>query len=356
MMSKMPPEANRALMKYAPEYFTMTDEEKQKFSLALRSSKDTDKLNSNIQDFIEREIGGVDFKRTQTDDAEIKWEEEDDRWHKYTEATKTRINEVLLYIFGIGDNYFFLNEFGGAESLQQHTTLGAFDEADHDFQEKCKLEDENLPNHTKIEPYRLSLRCWARMIIEDKFYYSNLDAIQWQLYYGMEELGYEIIDTLIPNEFVNGPDHGKEADGGYLWDMKSDANGLEPQLDELKSRSYKFLTNRVKELTEEFEAANIHGVYIKDSSEEDDPHLNFIFTDTEVIKDINFMTFYDDCMKNKRDISEYNEREEKERDLYGQFLHEQFKDIMENFDTKVVKLKKKHNIIMAPGALRGLDE
>jgi len=56
------------------------------------------------------------------------------------------------------------------------------------------------------------------------------------IYSAVDEFGHDYIEELIPYDFKPGKDYGIEERGGYIFDMKEDANGLEPQLKELQQR------------------------------------------------------------------------------------------------------------------------
>ncbi len=56
----------------------------------------------------------------------------------------------------------------------------------------------------------------------------------------------------------------------------------------------------------------------------------------------------------KAEFATVNEKAEHEVARAETYLQEAHEDIMKNFDTKVVKLKKKMKVVVAPGALDGL--
>ncbi len=61
-----------------------------------------------------------------------------------------------------------------------------------------------------------------------------------------------------------------------------------------------------------------------------------------------------DCGLLKADFLTVTEFEEREAAKVKLFLDENYQDIMQNFDPKVVKLKKKMKIVMTPEALDDL--
>src|SRR5690606_6228029 len=93
---------------------------------------------------------------------------------------------------------------------------------------------------------------WARLIVNDQFYYATLYSLASYLIEKIEDKGDDLIQTLIPHEYVHGKSHGKPEKNGFLWDIKIQASGLEKQLDELKNRWYQYMQQRWLELSELF--------------------------------------------------------------------------------------------------------
>ncbi len=82
--------------------------------------------------------------------------------------------------------------------------------------------------------------------------------------------------------------------------------------------------------------------------------MDFIFTDKTALKAVRFRHFMADCRALAGDSRALDLITEREKSAILAFLHEAHRDIMENFDPKVVKLRKKNKIIVADGALDAL--
>ena len=137
--------------------------------------------------------------------------------------------------------------------------------------------------------------------------------------------------------------------------MKIDASGQEAQLDELKSRWYAYQQERWFALSE----TNKHlhpAVYTNDKNQDDDPHRFFIFTNEATLKHIRWTHFLSDSEPITRNFSAVEELLEKEIARAASWLTENNRDIQENFDPTVVKLRKKRKIIMSEQALDDLSK
>jgi len=170
----------------------------------------------------------------------------------------------------------------------------------------------------------------------------------------IDELGAARISELIPHGYIAGKNHGRREGTGTVYDQRIDAAGLEGQLEELKGRFYRYVAKRHDHLALEFDQESRKVVYLFDQSRPDDPHMDFIFTDKTALKAVRFRHFMADCRALAGDSRALDLITEREKSAILAFLHEAHRDIMENFDPKVVKLRKKNKIIVADGALDAL--
>jgi hypothetical protein len=179
----------------------------------------------------------------------------------------------------------------------------------------------------------------------------------------IDELGAARISELIPYGYIAGKNHGRREGTGTVYDQRIDAAGLEWQLEELKGRFYRYVAERRHDhLALEFDQESRKVVYLFDQSRPDDfdqsrpddPHMDFIFTDKTALKAVRFRQFMADCRALAGDSRALDLITEREKSAILAFLHEAHRDIMENFDPKVVKLRKKNKIIVADGALDAL--
>jgi hypothetical protein len=68
---------------------------------------------------------------------------------------------------------------------------------------------------------------WVRLLIHEQFYYATFLSLATYLLDEIESAVDNYINQLIPHDYVDGKNHGNREKGGFLWDMKIDAGGLE---------------------------------------------------------------------------------------------------------------------------------
>jgi len=157
------------------------------------------------------------------------------------------------------------------------------------------------------------------------------------------------IQTLIPNKLVEGETHGKEVDGGELWDYKTEAGGLEAEVEELQSRGRQYIRETYERLNEAFHESKSNEVYFEKYDDEvHGPFWDVIINNAATAKKISFMHFLKDCEKYLQSNENLEKLKEKEVDLLTQFLVKAHKDILENFDPKIVEFKNKMKIVVSP--------
>ncbi|MGD8449211.1 MAG: hypothetical protein PVF36_08250, partial [Desulfobacterales bacterium] len=270
------------------------------------------------------------------------------------EVQCSKLNATLLPINGIGEDFFYLNEvFGSQKNLLSFETLYDYDLDDYKFQEDHRKKEQK--DYEK-KPYRGSLYLtWARLMIDDSFSYGVLSMVAGYLYCQLDEYGNDYMEKLIPHEFTHGKNHGKSEGPGYRYDLKIDAKGLESQLDEMKYRFWQHLIEVHERLMDEFDKKSMQRVFILNESEEGNPNYHFLFTDKEILKRIYFKTFVRCCRAAEhKDLSFLYRKMEAEKELLIQFLDKQYRDIIENFDPKIVKFRKKYKVIFHKNS--GLEE
>lgn len=274
-------------------------------------------------------------------------------WSDVPLSELNNLNWAKLLTVGIGEDMIFLNESLAENiSLLDFKTLFDYDYDDHLFQEEANTKE--LKRYTQRDYYAFRFSRWARMIINDQFYYATLFSSASYLTESLDDHGNDIIQTLIPHEYIDGKDHGKREKGGFLWDTEVDAGGLEKQLDELNSRWYHYIQQRWLTLSQRFTQSE-PAVYVEDKNENDELHRNFIFNNESALKRIRWRCFLADCEAIVENNADLAEMERQELVSATNWLQETHQDMMLNFDPDVVKLRRKRKIIVAPGAFDGLS-
>ena len=336
----MSPELKRAVIKCVPDYFSWDKNRQEQYRV------DTPEEDGfKIKQFLLREL----FDIVASNDEEVEAARE-----AMDEAQCLKMNAILLPVKGIGEDFFFLNEvFDSQKNLLSFETLYDYDFDDYKFQEEARGKE--LEDHEN-KPYRGSLYLtWARLMIDDAFSYGVLSMVAGYLYSELDEYGNDYIEKLIPHEFIHGKNHGKAEDSGYLLDLKIDAGGKEPQLNELKHRFWKHMTDVHEKLMDEFDKKSQQRVFILNQSQGDDPNHHFLFTDKEILKRVHFKTFMRDCRAaEQKDYASLFRKLGEEKQLLTKYLDDEHQDITENFDPKIIRFRKKYKVILHKDS--GLDE
>jgi len=336
----MSPELKKAIIKFVPDYFSWDKKRQEQYRI------DTPEEDAfRIRQFLLR--GLFDISVSNDDEVE-------EAWRAMNEVQCSKLNATLLPIKGIGEDYFYLNEvFCSQKNLLSFETLYDYDFDDYKYQEEARKREQK--DYEK-KPYRGSLYLtWARLMIDDSFSYGVLSMVAGYLYCQLDEYGNDYMEKLIPHEFTRGKKHGKAEGPGYLFDLKIDAKGLESQLDELKQRFWKHISEVHERLMVEFDKKSKQRVFILDQSQVGDPSHHFLFTDKEILKRIQLKTFMRCCRAAEQtDHSSLFRKLEEEKKLITKYLDKQYKDVMENFDPQIIRFRKKYKVIFDRDS--GLDE
>jgi hypothetical protein len=336
----MSPELKRSLIKFVPDYFSW-DKKRQEQYLVDMPKEDF----SNIQQFLLKELFNISVSSV---------EEIELAWRAMNDAQSLIINAILLPLQGIGEDSFYLNEFfPDQKNLLNFETLYDYDFDDYMFQEDARIAE--LKDYQR-KPYRGSLYfTWARLIIDGNFSYGSLSMVPGYLCSLLDEYGSDYVQKLIPYEFKHGENHGKAELSGYLFDIKADAKGMEQQLDELQRRFWEHISKVHERLAAEFDKESQQFVFIFNNSTDNDPNHHFLFTDKEILKRIHFRTFLRDCRAVEQiDHTLLFGKLEKEKQSLAKYLDAQYKDIIENFDSKILGFRKRRKVIFQKDS--GIDE
>jgi hypothetical protein len=329
----------RLLMLINPMFLSYTDREKDKHRQHYY-----EKNRDKVEGFLYQELFGLTYDAQQDDDT-------------LASSQRHLLNAYTTALTGIGKNSFRLCELQGTDfDLTSFDSLYDYDLNAYNYQQDAIKSD--FPKSYVDRDYRLYLNHnWVRLLdSKDHFYYSTLSSLSYYLYDALEEVATEIIESLIPYDLVDGDDHGKNVEGGMLWDFKTDAKGLEAELEELQSRNRTYLSETYYRLNDEFHAETTNEIYFeKQDDEVDGPHWNVIVNNAETAKKITFINFLDDCQDYLQSNQKLEHLKEREGAKLKKLLIDAYEDIVKNFDPTVVKLKKKMKIVMSPKALDGLN-
>lgn len=294
----------QALQYHHNEYFSLSEEEQTLFKL-----QEHDGLDEKIKIFIEDKLGMPHGEREASHEQVFEY------------------NKINLPYIGIGPNSFMLNEFNWNEKVLRFKNLYEANADNHDFQEQsASLDKDYVP-----KPLYNRINDWARAFVDDEFYYLSLFNYAIWLYYDMEELSFAWFDENIPYDFVSGKDDGKEVDGGFLWDKEIDAGGLECWYQHMTEFSRKWINNyynidnATKSRFGDFVYIIDHDGLVHDDP--CDPTLAYVFSSLEVLKNITYQDFVNDCEKVKGDPTELFELRKSRRVEFKLALDEEFVSI-----------------------------
>lgn len=329
--------ARKALMAADASYHSWPEPQQERFRATMNDS-----AQGRVDSVLLTDLLGISCSPDEA--AEI--------WQDLPLSELNSLNWAKLLTRGIGDDYIFLNEhFARDSSLLDFNTLYQYDYDDHLFQER--VNKEQFADYQPRDYYALRFSRWARLIIDSQFYYATLYSLAGYLTTFLEDKGQDLIQQLIPHQYVDGKDHGKQEQNGFLWSMEIQANGLEKQLDELKHRWYDYLQQRWLELSQT-QVQTAPALYFRDEDSKEEKHRDFIFNNAKALQKVRWQHFLADCKAIKSNYADVAEMEKQELAQAESWLKETHRDIMQNFDPKVVKFKKKRKIVIAPGAFDGL--
>jgi len=273
-------------------------------------------------------------------------------WDEIPLPKLNALNWAILLTQGIGEDYIYLSEYmAEGKSLLDFPTLYDFDFNDYQFQEEARKQE--CPDYEGADYFAFQHSCWVRLLIQDQFYYASFMSLATYFLDEIESAGNDYIDQLIPHKYVDGENQGKPEAGGFLFDMKLDAEGLEAQLEELQSRWYIYQRERWYTLSKLFSDLP-PAVFRVDQNSDKDPYCYFIFNNASTLKQIRWRHFLSDCTQLMTDFSVMEEQLEKEIGEARSWLTENHRDILKNFDPKIIKLRKRNKIVLSPRALEDL--
>jgi hypothetical protein len=115
-----------------------------------------------------------------------------------------------------------------------------------------------------------------------------------------------------------------------------------------------YMRGRYEALLDRFNTSPTTCVYMRNRNRDNEPHMNFVFSDATAMDAVRFRHFVRDCRCIAGDPAEVDNLIEQEKHLALDFLANTCKDIMDNFDPTVVMLRRKRKIILANKKLKDL--
>ena len=140
---------------------------------------------------------------------------------------------------------------------------------------------------------------------------------------------------------------------------RSTTNTLTPgasssQLEELRERLYRYMSDRYESLFTDCDTQAAKTVYLLDSTQGNDPHMDVVFTDKTALQSVRFRHFMQDCRAIAAERCVLDSLMAQERQAVLTYLHHTYQNILATFDPKIVKFRKKYKVVIADGAFKGL--
>lgn len=334
------PELRRAVIAVRPEFFSWHPDQRKQYGVMLPESD-----RAAITKLLLIAIAGKKG-------AQLAVMDDDERLPL---DTQNQLNERLLPLVGVGEDSFYLNEYLGDNlSILNFSSLRAYDEYDHDFQENARAEE--IPAYER-RPYLGTLYgCWARALVDNRLVYLTLSMASGYVYDQISEAAADELQRLIPHRHVSGPDDGKIEDGMTRWDMRIEAGGQEALLEELQTRIWDYERQRWTALRAEYDTLGKRQTYTIDTSAHGESSLRVIFSEKEALDAIYFETFMSDCRKLAGDIEELNTVVVAEVEKIRAYIAEQHAELLRDSDPKITRLRQRKKILMHPRAFDDLNE
>lgn len=335
------PALRRAVMKVRPDYFTWPLAQQERYGTNLPDEDRAALDAALLHHLLPQHYGTPEQAAQALDDLPP---EHQNAW-----------NAARLPLMGVGEDSFFLNEhFAEGQSLLDFPTLYDYDAYDHAFQEEHRQKDH--PGY-QPRPYRGSLHySWARFFIEGRFTYATLTMASRYIHARASDAASDRLDALVPHQYVPGPEHGhRDGQGNIRWDMRPSAVGEEGMLDELRHRLRAWEAGQLALLEEAWDSKQLRGVYWLDEDGDeptDERNLHLVFTDKDVLAAMRFRTFVRDCRAAERPVAELQHAIDAHCAAAIHFIETQHAEVLRTWDPKVTPLRKRHKIMVAPGAHR----
>jgi hypothetical protein len=329
------PTLRRAIMRVQPEFFSRSPEERERYGVRIPKPD-----GLRLDTILLKELFGI----VVTTDDEARAAHDD-----LTGTQNDLLNATVLPLTGIGEDNFFLNEFfAEGESVLSFGTVYDYDRAEHEIQESARAEE--VAPYVKRPYHGVLYFAWARLFMEEVFTCGHLSMVAGHIHARADEHVSEIVDALVPHEYVRGDNHGKRSERGFEWDMRLQASGKEGLLDELRFCQNAYFDKRYDALAKMWDRRAARAVYISEPDVPGGMDREFLFSDTAALKAVRFRSFLRDCRAIERPAAELTPHIDSEIEAADIFMHAQHERLVRDFDPVVAHTRKKRKIVVCEDA------
>lgn len=328
--------AKRALMAGNPEYFSWTAEAQERFRAAP-----TEDARRRMEQVLLKQVLGIQCSADEASEA----------WSELTLHQLNEINPADLLTRGIGEDYIYLNEsMEEDDSLLDFDTLYDYDYDNFLFQEEWRHRE--LKNYVSSGYFPLYQPRWIRLVMDEALVYGNLFSVASYVISRVAENGDRRLDELIPSTYVEGPNHGKQEDDGIVWDYQLDADGLEPQLEELSRRWWRYQQEAEQCLQRKLADAPLTAYIIHDKSPvPDEINVSFVIQNEKTMRRVRWRTFLADLSDIEGEGGEVESLITREIEAGLCFIARQYADICENYVPPDISPDKERKLTISNRAL-----
>jgi hypothetical protein len=335
------PELRRAVMKVRPEFFSWSREQRERYAVSPRDEED---------DLIDQALLAEVFGESLSTLEQVRRAVRDMPMHHLHQWNAPR-----LPFFGIGEDCFFFNGFtADRKTLLDFANLREYDEAQHHYQERARHREFT---GYEIKPYLGQLylnQAW--LYVDERFTYGSLSMAAGYIYAELESITYDLVQECIPWKYVNEGSRSLPNDDGrgYILDTRRDAGGQEAILDELEDAARRYTLERFDALKAHWHNSGKRAAYIFEDECEfsiggDD--LAFVFSDTQALEAVRFPSFVRDCRAIERPAQELFDAVAAEREGMRAWVHAKHQELLQTFDPKVAKLRRRPQVGLTPEAV-----
>ena len=256
------------------------------------------------------------------------------------------INSLKLPLFGMGQDCFFLNEPG---SVWYDMDTVADLSREH-YEVDPEREENKRPFMGQFYP------TWCRYLRRGRLVYATLTSFHHYVFDAVSHHHDKLVMQLIPYRFVKGSNHGKQSSGGYLWDMKREAAGLEGQLDELLERAWQIQNDLYLRALGDCHSRDSGQVFRLVTSDGVDTMTSWVFDGLGAMQGVRLTQFMADVHARRASRRALSALLRPYIDEAEQRLHDEQEDIMRHWDPKLVKLKRRRKVVLSSQAANLLNE
>lgn len=273
------------------------------------------------------------------------------------EKQELEFNKDKLKYFGSGEDLFQLISGYEDKLPSEYATLYDFDHGLYLKQQAAtkKALGKNAPKPSEYDLVLLDI--YARGMIENEeggkdFKYLFINSLATYIAAEMESESIEIIEYLVPHEYIATDNYGKkieEGDDSYnLLSYTVDANGKEYILKDLQKAARDYLLEKEMEIRASFKKNELHKVFVKEVKDEYGDEVYYFVTTPEAAKKMEFYHWNKSLKQVKDDDFEQVDQWVLEEVLvFKDFLLAKHKELEESFDPSIKRMEYHKPVEMA---------